>query len=140
MHDIDNKHGHIAKTATTGTEISERLVTGSVNNQEARDFQGHGIAVLKQRQVLLEILLREVCGTNLLRNTTRLASLHIGLAEFIQDFCLTCIDVTQNANNGAAQLALFLALLLLGTPLCKQLFLPLTTLFHAFTSTVKCGL
>jgi hypothetical protein len=137
MHDIHDEHSHVAKTATTRAQVSERLVAGSVNDKEPRNFKGHRVTMLQQSQVLLEILWWEVSRTNLLSDTTGLASLHIGLAEFVQNFSLSSIDVTHNANDGATQFACLLTLLLFCSSLSQQLLLSFSALLLAVNMTVK---
>lgn len=55
----------------------------------------------------------EVGGTNLLGNTTSLASLNVGPSQFIENEGLSGIDVAKNAENRASQLEGSLLLLLL---------------------------
>ena len=84
----------------------------SIDDQEAWQLQ---FEVTHARRhdvnVLLQIVRREVSGTNLLRDTASFVGLDISLAQLVENQSLARVDVTHDTDDGAAQLGGFLALL-----------------------------
>lgn len=83
VHDIDHKYSHVAKRRASGSQVSERLVTWSVDDQEAWDFKVDLFPRSHSLEELRQILLREVSCTDLLGDSASLSSLHIGLSQLI---------------------------------------------------------
>jgi len=52
----------------------------------------------------LNVVTREICGTDLLGDTTCFSSLYISLSQFIKNECFSSIYVTQNTNDRAPHL------------------------------------
>ena len=83
-----------------------------IDDQEAWQLQFEvSHARLHDVNVLLQIVRREVGGTNLLSDTASFVSLHISLAQLVENQCLACVDVTHDTDDGAAQLGGFFAFL-----------------------------
>ena len=83
----------------------------SVDDEEAWQFEVKLFATLHVCNVPLQVLLREVSGTDLLSDTTGFIGLHIRLSQLIQDEGLTCVDVTHDANDWTAKLSSIFRLL-----------------------------
>lgn len=54
-------------------------------------------------RLFLNILNGHVGSADLLGDTTRLAVLHVGAPEFVQDLRLARVDVAQHAHHGSAE-------------------------------------
>ena len=75
--------------------------------------------------MFLDGTLREVSSTDLLSDTTSLAGLHIGPSQLVEDECFACVDVTENTEDGTAELEVADLLGLLGLgDLCLSGLLP----------------
>ena len=85
MHDIYNEDGEVAKGGTSRSQVGEGLVAWSVNNLEAGNLEVEVQTALHALHMLLNSTLREISGTNLLSDTTCLASLDISASELVED-------------------------------------------------------
>lgn len=103
MHDIDDQHSHVTETGATTSQVSKRLVTGRVNDQEAGNLEVEGFSVCNVSQVLLKGIWGEESCTDLLSDTTSLTSLHIGATKLIQNKSLARVYVTHHTNDRATQ-------------------------------------
>jgi len=108
VHDVDHQHRQVTKGGTTRTQVGERLVTGGVNDEEAGQFQVKWFSALHHVNVILQVHLWEVSGTDLLSDTTRLVCLHISLSQTVKNQCFSSIDVTHDTNDGTSEVLCFL--------------------------------
>ena len=106
MHDIDNKNGNVAEGRATGSKVGEGLVTRRVDDQQTRDLELQLAVGIDDSSLLLDSIDREVRGTDLLGDTSRLAFLNIGLSNLVEQLRLACIDVSQNTADGGSQVVL----------------------------------
>jgi len=103
VHNIDHKHGQVTEGRTSGSQVGERLVTGSVDHEEAGHIEFDILAATHAVDVLLEVLLGEVGRSDLLGNSTSFAALHIRVPQLVEDLGFSRVDVTQNTDDGATQ-------------------------------------
>ncbi|KAH3659215.1 hypothetical protein OGATHE_006099 [Ogataea polymorpha] len=104
MHDVNHQNGNVTQRGTSGSQVCERLVTWGIDDQQTWNLVNHLLVWSHDSSFLLDGLHREVCGTDLLRNTTSLASLNVSLSNLVQKLGFTGIDVTQNTADRRTQI------------------------------------
>ena len=92
-HDNDD---HVRHLGTTGTHGGKRLMTRCV---EERDTAS--------------VLQLHIVGTDVLRDTSRLTGNHIGLADIVEQRCLSMVDVTHHGHNRGTRHQVFFGIHLL---------------------------
>lgn len=131
MHNVDDKHRHIAKRGASCSQVGERLVAWRVDDEEAGQLQVELLSVIHALQEFNQICLREPGCTDLLGNTASLAGLDVGSSKFVKDERLACVDVTHDTNDRTSEL-LLLCLFTSPFDLFEALFLK----FHTLCSVV----
>lgn len=81
-------------------------MTRCVDNEQTRDLEFESVVLVDDRSLGLEGVHREVCGTDLLSDTTSFALLDVGLADLVEKLRLTSIDVTKNTANRRTKVVL----------------------------------
>jgi hypothetical protein len=99
VHDVDNQDSNVTERRTTSTEVCERLVARCIDDKQTRDLHLESTILVDDSSLLLESVDREVCGTDLLGNTTSFALLHVCLTDLVEQLRFTGIDVTKNTAN-----------------------------------------
>ena len=74
-----------------------------VDHQVTRNLQVKLKAPLHPNHVFDDRALREECSTDLLSNTSGLASLHIGSSKLIENQCLSSVYMAENTENRSSQ-------------------------------------
>ena len=112
VHEIDHQNGNVTERRAARAQIRKRLVARRVDHEQARHTDlGQlllcvaalllGSRSVGQRLCLhLERFQRKIGGTNLLRNATRLATLHIGASDAIEQFGL-CVKGSVGAKEAS---------------------------------------
>ncbi|KAI6776081.1 hypothetical protein HG530_000026 [Fusarium avenaceum] len=103
VHDIDDQNGNVTERGSTRSEVREGLVTRGIDNEKTRNLEVELAIGVDNRRLLSNGLNREVCGTDLLCNTTSFAFLDVGLSDLVQKLGLSGIDVTENTANRGSQ-------------------------------------
>ena len=80
-HDIDDKNGNVTKRATTSSQIRERLVSGSINNEQTRNLVLLTAILVHDGSLGLDGLDGEVRCTNLLGDTSSFTLLDVRLTN-----------------------------------------------------------
>ena len=80
----------------------------SIDDKQARHVNINWKVSLALGYFLLELVLRKQSGSNLLGNSTSLSFLNVGSPNFIEQGCLTSINVAENAADWAAKLSHFM--------------------------------
>lgn len=124
VHEVDDQDGEVAEGGAAGPEVGEGLVAGRVDDQEAGDLQVQVDLALALVQVAPQVVLREPGRADLLRDAARLAALHVGSSQLVQDLGLARVHVAHDAQDGQAQVRLLLRLLLGRHQLLPPLLLP----------------
>jgi len=77
-------------------------VTRSVDDEEAGKLKVNFLSRSYARDVFLEVFAREICCSDLLRNTASLSSLDIRVSELVKNFSFACVNMTENTNDRAS--------------------------------------
>ena len=84
-HDIHDENSDIAQRTATRTQVRERLVSGRVDDQKARNLVFLLPVFVHDGGLCLDRIDREVGSTDLLRNTSRFTFLDIGLTNLSKE-------------------------------------------------------
>mmetsp|Transcript_18383 Transcript_18383/g.46452 ORF Transcript_18383/g.46452 Transcript_18383/m.46452 type:complete len:737 (-) Transcript_18383:1874-4084(-) len=103
VHEVHDEHRDVAQARATRAQVGERLVAGRVDHQQAGQLHVERAADAQRLGALVDGVRGHEGGTNLLRDAARLAVLHVGAADVVQDLGLADIDVAQDTADGGAQ-------------------------------------
>ena len=74
-------------------------MTWCVDDKETGNLELERTVLVDDSGLLADGIDREVCRTNLLRDTTGFTLLNIGLTNLVKELGLSSIDVTENTAN-----------------------------------------
>lgn len=103
VHNIDDEDSDITQRRASGTQITERLVAGGIDDEQTWNFQRHVVESGHHSSLFADGFDRNVSGSDLLRDSAGFAILDVRPPQFIQNFCFASVDVTQNADNRRSQ-------------------------------------
>jgi len=79
MHEINYENSNITERRSTGSQVSEGLMTWCVNDEVTWQLQINVDPTIHLLDMAFNVVLREVSSTDLLCDTSSLSSLHICL-------------------------------------------------------------
>ena len=123
VHNVHDEDGDIAQRRTSGTQIAERFVAGSVDNEKTGHFQLHLLESVDHFRLLSDGIDGHVSGTDLLGNAAGFAVLDVRSTQFIQNLGFARVDVTQYADDRSAQDVGILFLFVRPFPLLSNKFI-----------------
>ena len=74
-------------------------MTRSIDNQETRDVEFERSIFVDDLCLRFQSIDWEVCGPNLLRDTTSFAFLDVRLPDLVEKFCLTGVNMAQDTAD-----------------------------------------
>mmetsp|Transcript_20947 Transcript_20947/g.63065 ORF Transcript_20947/g.63065 Transcript_20947/m.63065 type:complete len:437 (-) Transcript_20947:2176-3486(-) len=100
VHEVHHQDGDVTQAAPAGPQVGERLVTWGVDDEQTGHAEVKGAALAQALGAGADVVAGDVGGPDLLCDAARLPVLYVGPPHVVQNLCLPCVDVTQDAADG----------------------------------------